>query len=106
MTEWNDQTVHEACLREIKSGGQVYVLHNEVSSIEKMCKKLEELIPEARVEFDHGQMREKDLERIMLDFYHQRFNLLVSTTIIVRRTLQTNTSCSLVQGQRRQVWLT
>ena len=82
VSEWNDQTVHEACLREIKRGGQVYVLHNEVSSIEKMCKTLEALIPEARIEFAHGQMREKDLERIMLDFYHQRFNILVSTTII------------------------
>lgn len=82
VTEWNDQTVHEACLREIKRGGQVYVLHNEVSSIEKMCQQLEALIPEARVEFAHGQMPEKDLERIMLDFYHQRFNILVSTTII------------------------
>jgi len=82
ISEWNDQTVHEACLREIKRGGQVYVLHNEVSSIEKMCRSLEALIPEARVEFAHGQMREKDLERIMLDFYHQRFNILVSTTII------------------------
>ena len=82
VSEWNDQTIQEACLREIKRGGQVYVLHNEVSSIEKMCKSLEELVPDAKVEFAHGQMREKDLERIMLDFYHQRFNILVSTTII------------------------
>jgi len=82
VSEWNDQQVHEACLREIKRGGQVYVLHNEVKSIEKMCKTLEDLIPEANVQFAHGQMREKDLERIMLDFVHQRFNILVSTTII------------------------
>jgi len=82
VSEWNDQQVHEACLREIKRGGQVYVLHNEVKSIEKMCKTLEELIPEANVQFAHGQMRERDLERIMLDFVHQRFNILVSTTII------------------------
>ncbi|VAW64300.1 Transcription-repair coupling factor [hydrothermal vent metagenome] len=82
VSEWNDQQVHEACLREIKRGGQVYVLHNEVKSIEKMCKTLEELIPEAKVQFAHGQMRERDLERIMLDFVHQRFNILVSTTII------------------------
>ncbi len=82
VSEWNDNQVHEACLREIKRGGQVYVLHNEVKSIEKMCKTLEELIPEANVQFAHGQMREKDLERIMLDFVHQRFNVLVSTTII------------------------
>lgn len=82
VSEWNDQQVQEACLREIKRGGQVYVLHNEVKSIEKMCKTLEDLLPEAKVEFAHGQMREKDLERIMQDFYHQRFNVLVSTTII------------------------
>ena len=82
VSEWNDQQVQEACLREIKRGGQVYVLHNEVKTIEKMCRTLEELIPEAKVEFAHGQMREKDLERIMQDFYHQRFNILVSTTII------------------------
>ena len=82
VSEWNDQQIQEACLREIKRGGQVYVLHNEVKTIEKMCNTLRELIPEARVEFAHGQMREKDLERIMLDFYHQRFNILVSTTII------------------------
>ncbi len=82
VSEWNDQQVHEACLREIKRGGQVYVLHNEVKTIEKMCRTLEELIPEANVQFAHGQMRERDLERIMLDFVHQRFNILVSTTII------------------------
>jgi len=82
VSEWNDQQVHEACLREIKRGGQVYVLHNEVKTIEKMCKTLEELIPEANVQYAHGQMRERDLERIMLDFVHQRFNILVSTTII------------------------
>ncbi len=82
VSEWNDQQVHEACLREIKRGGQVYVLHNEVKTIEKMCKTLEDLIPESKVQFAHGQMREKDLERIMLDFVHQRFNILVSTTII------------------------
>lgn len=82
VSEWNDQQVHEACLREIKRGGQVYVLHNEVKTIEKMCKTLEDLIPEATVQFAHGQMRERDLERIMLDFVHQRFNILVSTTII------------------------
>ncbi len=82
ISEWNDQLVQEACLREIKRGGQVYVLHNEVKTIEKMCSSLEQLIPEATVEFAHGQMRERDLERIMLDFVHQKFNVLVSTTII------------------------
>ena len=82
ISEWNDIQVQEACLREIKRGGQVYVLHNDVKTIEKMCKQLEALIPEARVEYAHGQMRERELEQVMLDFYHQRFNILVCTTII------------------------
>lgn len=82
VTEWNDAQVQEACLREIKRGGQVYVLHNEVKTIEKVRNQIRELIPEARVEYAHGQMRERELEQVMLDFYHQRFNILVSTTII------------------------
>ena len=82
ISEWNDIQIREACLREIKRGGQVYVLHNEVKTIEKICKQIEELMPEARVEYAHGQMRERELEQVMLDFYHQRFNVLVSTTII------------------------
>ena len=82
ISEWNDVQIQEACLREIKRGGQVYLLHNDVKSIEKICKQIEELIPEARVEFAHGQMRERELEQVMLDFYHQRFNVLVATTII------------------------
>jgi len=82
ISEWNDAQIQEACLREIKRGGQVYVLHNDVKSIEKMCRQIEELVPEARVEYAHGQMRERELEQVMLDFYHQRFNVLVSTTII------------------------
>src|SRR5690606_36556169 len=63
-------------------GGQVYFLHNEVESIERIARELQELLPEARVQVAHGQMRERDLERVMLDFYHQRFNVLVCTTII------------------------
>ncbi|MCW8911290.1 MAG: transcription-repair coupling factor, partial [Gammaproteobacteria bacterium] len=82
ISEWNDNQIQEACLREIKRGGQVYVLHNDVKSIEKICKQIEELVPEARVEYAHGQMRERELEQVMLDFYHQRFNILVATTII------------------------
>ena len=80
--EWNQEIVKEACLREIRRGGQVYFLHNEVDSIERMTRELEELIPEASIRIAHGQMRERDLERTMSDFYHQRFNLLVCTTII------------------------
>lgn len=82
VSEWNDAQIQEACLREIKRGGQVYFLHNEVKTIEKICVQLAELIPEARIEFAHGQMPERELEKVMLDFYHQRFNILVCTTII------------------------
>jgi transcription-repair coupling factor (superfamily II helicase) len=82
ISEWNDTLIQEACLREIKRGGQVYLLHNDVKSIEKVRDQIEQLVPEARVEVAHGQMRERDLEQVMLDFYHQRFNILVATTII------------------------
>ncbi len=82
VTEWKDDMIKEACLREIKRGGQVYFLHNDVATIEKQTHKLAELIPEANVQFAHGQMRERELEHVMSDFYHQRFNILVCTTII------------------------
>lgn len=74
--------VREAVLREILRGGQVYFLHNEVKTIEKTARELEELIPEARVGIAHGQLREKELEQVMSDFYHQRHNILVCSTII------------------------
>ena len=82
VTEWNDQLITEACLREIKRGGQIYFLHNEVKTIEKIADDVRQLVPDARVEVAHGQMPEKQLEQVMLDFYHQRFNILVCTTII------------------------
>ena len=82
VSPWSDGLIQEAVLRELKRGGQVYFLHNEVETIENQAQKLEALIPEARVQVAHGQMRERDLERVMRDFYHQRFNLLVCTTII------------------------
>ena len=82
VREWNDGLIYEACMREIRRGGQVYFLHNEVQTIEKMQAQLQTLIPEARIEYAHGQMRERELESIMRDFYHQRFNILLSTTII------------------------
>src|SRR5699024_4163161 len=72
----------EALLREIKRGGQVYFLHNKVETIERIARELDELVPEANVRFAHGQMRERELEGVMLDFYHRRFNVLVCTTII------------------------
>ena len=74
--------VREACLRELKRGGQIYFLHNEVETIENMRESLEKLLPEARIHIAHGQMPERDLEHVMRDFYHQRFNLLLCTTII------------------------
>ncbi len=74
--------IKEALLREILRGGQVYVLHNEVKSIENSAEKIRELIPEARVAVAHGQLPERSLERIMSDFYHRRFNVLVCSTII------------------------
>lgn len=80
--EWNDGLLQEACLREIKRGGQVYFVHNRVESIDKTAQRVEKLIPQATLRVAHGQMRESELERIMLDFYHRRFNILVCTTII------------------------
>nr|WP_239995794.1 transcription-repair coupling factor [Nitrincola tibetensis] len=72
----------EAILRELLRGGQVYYLHNEVKTIEKVAAELDAMVPEARVAVGHGQMRERELEQVMSDFYHKRFNLLVCTTII------------------------
>jgi len=82
ITEWIDSQIQEACQREIKRGGQVFFLHNDVKSMDKMAGELGMLVPEARIQIAHGQMAERELERIMLDFYHQRFNLLIATTII------------------------
>ncbi len=82
VTEWKDAVIREACLREIRRGGQIYLMHNRVETIDNTARRIEELVPEARVRVAHGQMSERDLERIMLDFYHRRFNLLVCTTII------------------------
>jgi transcription-repair coupling factor (superfamily II helicase) len=82
VSEWNATVVREACLRELRRGGQVYFVHNAVETIDGMAQKLAELVPEARIAIGHGQMRERDLEQVMLDFYHKRANLLLCTTII------------------------
>lgn len=82
VTEWNDGLIVEACLRELRRGGQVYFLHNKVDTIESTANKLRELLPEAGIQVAHGQMRESELEQVMLDYYHRRFNILVCTTII------------------------
>jgi transcription-repair coupling factor (superfamily II helicase) len=82
VSPWSEGLIREAAMRELKRGGQVYFLHNEVDSIERMRERLERLLPEARVAVAHGQMRERELERVMRDFTAQRFNLLLCSTII------------------------
>jgi transcription-repair coupling factor (superfamily II helicase) len=82
VREWNNTLLREALLREIKRGGQAYFLHNKIETIEDMASEIEKLMPEARVRIAHGQMPEKELEQVMFDFYHRRFNVLVCTTII------------------------
>jgi transcription-repair coupling factor (superfamily II helicase) len=82
VLEWNETVVREAAMREIRRGGQIYFVHNVVETIEKTAQAIRELVPEAIVAVGHGQMRERELEQLMLDFYHRRFNVLVCTTII------------------------
>ena len=82
VMEANQPTIKEALLRELLRGGQVYYLHNDVKTIEKCAADLAELVPEARIGVGHGQMRERELEQVMSDFYHKRFNVLVASTII------------------------
>jgi transcription-repair coupling factor (superfamily II helicase) len=82
VTRFEARVVREACLRELKRGGQVYFVHNHIEDIGKVAADLAELVPEARMEVAHGQMRERDLEQIMLDFHHRRFHILVCTAII------------------------
>lgn len=82
VAEWDRNLVIEACQRELRRGGQVYFLHNEVANMEKFARDVQEMVPEGRVRFAHGQMRERELEQVMLDFYHQRFDILVCSTII------------------------
>jgi transcription-repair coupling factor (superfamily II helicase) len=82
VSQWDSATIREACLREIRRGGQIYYVHNSVDTIERTARAVAELVPEARIAIGHGQMRERELEQVMLDFYHQRTNLLVCTTIV------------------------
>jgi len=74
--------VKEALLRELLRGGQVFYLHNDIDTIQRIKEDLELLVPEARIAIGHGKMRERDLEKVMVDFYHKRFNILICTTII------------------------
>ena len=80
--EWNDRQIREAALREIRRGGQIYFVHNRVENIEATAEHLRKLLPEADIRVAHGQMSERELEAVMLDFYHRQFNVLVCTTII------------------------
>ncbi len=82
VSSFSQGIIREAVLRELKRGGQVYFLHNEVDTINNMLEKLEALLPEARIRVAHGQMGERDLEAVMRDFTHQRFNVLLCSTII------------------------
>ncbi len=79
---WDDALLSEAFQRELARGGQVYFLHNDVESIGRMHDELQKLVPDARIGIAHGQMPERELERVMLDFHKQRFNVLLCTTII------------------------
>ncbi|MBT8088515.1 MAG: transcription-repair coupling factor [Gammaproteobacteria bacterium] len=82
VSEWSDAIIREACLREIKRGGQVYFIHNRVEDIGRIEQRLKKLVPEASIRIGHGQMPERQLEQVMLDFYHRRFNVLLCTTIV------------------------
>ena len=82
VSQWNDVMIREACLREIKRGGQVYFIHNRVADIGDVAEQLQALVPEANIRVGHGQMPERELEAVMIDFYHRRFNVLLCTTII------------------------
>ncbi|WP_223788503.1 transcription-repair coupling factor [Marinicella meishanensis] len=82
VIEWQNSIINEACTREIQRGGQVYFLHNEVQTIEQMAETIQKINPSARVRVAHGQMNEKELQAVMVDFYKQRFNILVCSTII------------------------
>ena len=79
---FSEGSIREAVLRELKRGGQVFFLHNEVETIENMYEKLSQLLPESRIGIAHGQLRERELEHVMRDFLNQKFNVLLCSTII------------------------
>ena len=76
LIEWHGPTLREAVLRELRRGGQIYFVHNEIRTIDKIAAEVRQLIPEASVRIGHGRMRERELEQLMVDFYHRRFDLL------------------------------
>ncbi|SVB48998.1 uncharacterized protein METZ01_LOCUS201852, partial [marine metagenome] len=79
VDEWNNETINEACSRELHRGGQIFVVHNDIDTIDNMAESLRDMMPNLNVRIAHGQMPSKELEQIMADFYHQRFQLLVCT---------------------------
>lgn len=82
VTPWDGALLREAHQRELARGGQVYFLHNDVETIGRMQRDLQELVPEARIGIAHGQMPERELEKVMFDFHKQRYNVLLCTTIV------------------------
>jgi transcription-repair coupling factor (superfamily II helicase) len=82
ISSWDASLIREACLREIRRGGQVYFVHNEVKTLNNIADELQQLLPEVEIRLAHGQMTEGKLEQVMLDFYHRRFQVLLCTTII------------------------
>src|SRR5690606_40782876 len=82
VTPWDPAQLREAFQRELARGGQVYFLHNDVESIGRMGRDLQALVPEARIGIAHGQMPERELERVMLDVHKQRFNVLLCPTVV------------------------
>ncbi len=82
VNRWDPALIAEAIQRELKRGGQVYFLHNHVDTIDKTASEIEKIVPGTSVRVAHGQMPERELEQVMLDFYHRRFQVLVCTTII------------------------
>src|SRR5208283_3465910 len=82
VTNYDEFTIREAIYRELNRGGQVFFVHNHVQTIQQMATKLAILVPDARISVGHGQMKERDLEKVMLDFIHKKIDVLVCTTII------------------------
>ena len=82
VVESNDAVLRNAIRRELRRGGQVYCVYNRVESIDRMRRYLEDLVPEARIQTGHGQMAEELLERVMVDFYEGRYDILLATSIV------------------------
>lgn len=97
----NPPLIKEAILRELLRGGQVFFLHNEVKTIEKAAAEIRELVPEARVAVAHGQLRERELERVMSEFYHKQYNVLVCSTIIETGIDIPNANTIIIEGAHK-----